>query len=200
MKKLRKEVARERDFAFLLYLDSANPKWKQVLSDLKIPIFWILHDKDTVVDDETGEVVPKKPHYHIMLMFENPRSENTARKISVRCGGNGHLEELISRRGYARYLIHSDNPEKYQYSANDVTCLGGADYNFSSATIADIKRTGDNILIDIINYCKMVNIIAYCQLIDYCIESRREWLSFLRSPNGRIVRDYIKSHYWYKSL
>lgn len=197
--KKSKRASRERDFAFILYPESANPKWKQILSDLKLPVFWVFHDKDTVIDDETGEMVPKKPHYHVMLMFSNPRSENTAKKISIRCGGNGHLEELITRRGYARYLIHIDDPEKYQYSSNDVVCLGGADYNALSMTVTDIKKAEDDMLVDVISYCKSTNIIAYCQLIDYCIESRRDWLSFLRSPNGRIVRDYIKSHYWYNS-
>ena len=197
--KKSKRTSRERDFAFILYPESANPKWKQILSDLKLPVFWVLHDKDTIVDDETGETIPKKPHYHVMLMFSNPRSENTAKKISVRCGGNGHLEELITRRGYARYLIHIDDPEKYQYSPNDVVCLGGADYSALSMTVTDIKNAEDDILVDVIDYCKSMNIVAYCQLIDYCIENKREWLSFLRSPNGRIVRDYIKSRYWYNS-
>ena len=197
--KKSKRASRERDFAFILYPESANPKWKQILSDLKLPVFWVFHDKDMIIDEETGEMVPKKPHYHVMLMFSNPRSENTAKKISIRCGGNGHLEELITRRGYARYLIHIDDPEKYQYSPNDVVCLGGADYNALSMTVTDIKKAEDDMLVDVIGYCKSTNIIAYCQLIDYCIENRREWLSFLRSPNGRIVRDYIKSHYWYNS-
>lgn len=197
--KKSKRAARDRDFAFILYPESANPKWKQILSDLKLPVFWVFHDKDMIIDEETGEMVPKKPHYHVMLMFSNPRSENTAKKISIRCGGNGHLEELITRRGYARYLIHIDDPEKYQYSPNDVVCLGGADYNALSMTVTDIKKAEDDMLVDVISYCKSTNIIAYCQLIDYCIENKREWLSFLRSPNGRIVRDYIKSHYWYNS-
>lgn len=197
--KKSKKVVRKRDFAFLLYPESVNPKWKQILSDLKIPVFWILHDKDTIIDEKTGETIPKKPHYHVMLMFENPRFESTARDICIQCGGNGHLETITSKRGYSRYLTHIDDFEKYQYSVNDVVCLGGADYNTSSMTVTDIKNAEDDILVDVIDYCKSMNIVAYCQLIDYCIENKREWLSFLRSPNGRIVRDYIKSHYWYNS-
>ena len=196
--KKSKKLIRKRDFAFLLYPESVNSKWKQILSDLKVPVFWILHDKDTIVDEETGKTILKKPHYHVMLMFENPRFETTAQNICIQCGGNGHLESITSKRGYARYLTHIDDSEKYRYSSNDVVCLGGADYNAISMSLTDIKNVEDNILIDVINYCKMSNIIAYCQLIDYCIEEKREWLSFLRSPNGRIVRDYIKSHYWYK--
>jgi len=32
-------------------------------------------------------------------------------------------------RGYARYLCHLDNPEKHQYSRDDVKAFGGADYD-----------------------------------------------------------------------
>lgn len=198
MKKL-KNSSKKRDYAFLLYPESVNPNWEQILSDLKIPVFYILHDKDTIIDKETGKIVPKKPHYHVMLMFDNPRAESTAKNVCIQCGGNGHLEELITRKGYARYLTHIDDTKKYQYSSSEVVCLGGADYSSLSMTITDIKKAEDDILIDVINYCKSMNIVAYCQLIDYCIENKREWLSFLRSPSGRIVRDYIKSHYWYNS-
>ena len=52
--KKSKRASRERDFAFILYPESANPKWKQILSDLKLPVFWVFHDKDTIIDEKTG--------------------------------------------------------------------------------------------------------------------------------------------------
>ena len=34
---------------------------------------YILHDKDMLIDEETGEYKPKKPHYHVYMEFGNPR-------------------------------------------------------------------------------------------------------------------------------
>lgn len=192
-KKQKKETSRERDFAFLLYPESMNPKWKQILADLKIPVFWIFHDRDTVIDEETGETVPKKPHYHVMLMFANGRSANTARKISIRCGGNGHLEDLLSRNGYARYLIHIDDPEKYQYSSNDVVCLGGADYEKATKTRAELKSSKIQIITDIFQFIDDNQIHIYSDLLRYCAQNNPNWLDLLLTYSGHVVKDYIRS-------
>ena len=69
-----------------------------------------LHDKDT---NPSGE--PKKPHYHVLLMFEGVKDyETQVKPIFAEIGGVGR-EMVNSARGYARYLCHLDNPEKAQY-------------------------------------------------------------------------------------
>ena len=80
-----------------------------------------LHDRDT---NPSGE--PKKPHYHVLLMFESPADyESKVAPIFAEIGAVGR-ETVNSARGYARYLCHLDNPEKAQYSPSEVRCMGGA--------------------------------------------------------------------------
>ena len=57
---------RGRNFATMVYPESAPENWREILAGYFIPAFISpLHDKDL---NPTGE--PKKPHHHVMLMFE----------------------------------------------------------------------------------------------------------------------------------
>ena len=52
---------RTRNFATVIYPESAPSDWKEILNQEFIPAFISpLHDRDT---NPTGE--PKKPHYHV---------------------------------------------------------------------------------------------------------------------------------------
>ena len=188
-------MPKKRNFAFLLYPESCSSEWQQILRDLGQPVMWILHDKDTTVN-ESGEVVPKKPHYHVMIMYNTPHSDNTARQISLMCGGNGHLETVVSKRGYVRYLTHKDDEFKHHYDDSEVVCYGGADYAKLSATDAEALTKSNDLLAELLTFIKSNHIIAYCVVVDYCITERRDWLELLRGRSGQLVSDYIKSRYW----
>ena len=115
--------ARYRNFATVVYPESAPENWKDIFSSFKIPSFISpLHDCDKNLNDE-----PKKPHYHVMIMFEGKKSFEQVQEIFDQIGGVG-CELVNSVRGYSRYLCHLDNPEKYQYNVEDVVSFGGADY------------------------------------------------------------------------
>lgn len=73
----------------------------------------ILHDKDT---DENGEL--KKPHWHIVLVFPNQRTVNPiAKEFGIK---SNYLQLSHDRDAALRYLIHADDPDKYQYSPDEV--------------------------------------------------------------------------------
>lgn len=78
-----------------------------------------LHDKDVYTDGEhAGE--PKKPHYHVVLRYKNAVWSSA---ISDRTGVPHQykiFEPTVSFRGSVRYLIHHDDPDKYQYSKSDI--------------------------------------------------------------------------------
>ena len=58
---------RVRNFATVVYPESAPKDWQDILSRHCVPAFISpLHDKDT---NPTGE--PKKPHYHCIVYYEN---------------------------------------------------------------------------------------------------------------------------------
>ena len=54
---------RTRNFATVIYLDSAPSNWQEILSDLHVQAFVSpYHDKDKNANNED-----KKPHYHVMI-------------------------------------------------------------------------------------------------------------------------------------
>ena len=103
-----KKEQRTRNFATVVYPESAPSDWIDKLDQLHVAaLISPLHNKDT---NPSGE--PKKPHYHVLLMFEGVKDyETQVKPIFAEIGGVGR-EMVNSARGYARYLCHLDNPEK----------------------------------------------------------------------------------------
>lgn len=190
---------KKRSYAFILYPESCNPNFEEVLKNSGHNLFYILHDKDVNVGDG-GECLPKKPHVHVMVMFNNPRSDKAVKELCLQCGGNGYLEDIASTKGYARYLTHKDEKYKYHYPDEDVVVVGSFEYSKMCATAEDKAAKLDSMLVDIIRYCDENNIMAYCQLVDYCVAHQRDWLSVLRGRSGQLVSSYIKSKYWMRGL
>ena len=59
--------SRTRNYATVVYPESAPENWQQIISESKIPVFISpLHDQDI---NPTGE--HKKSHFHVMAMYEN---------------------------------------------------------------------------------------------------------------------------------
>lgn len=116
-----KENVKKRNWAFVLYPESAPTDWREQLqlTGLQCAVS-PLHDRDV---DPTGE--PKKPHYHVILCYSGPTAYNVVKALT-----NGRLGQTIPQaleqvRGYYRYLTHKDNPEKFQYSESEITTLNG---------------------------------------------------------------------------
>jgi Plasmid replication protein. len=184
----KKPDNRFRNFAFMLYDDSASPTWKEDLDSMHIPYFWIFHDKDT---NPNGE--PKKPHYHLIIMFEGKKSDNQVQEIANKLGvANGKVEVINSIRGYARYLCHMDNPEKHQYDSSLVRAGGGADYSNIIGLPSDKYKS----ISEMIDFCKTENIISYAELLEYAQIHKNEWFKTLCDNGTMVMKEYLKSREW----
>lgn len=110
-------------YACIVYYESMKAEWEKILEETHIPaLVSPLHDKDL---DSEGNL--KKPHYHVLLLFESLKSQTQAEDIFALINGVG-CERVLSVRGYSRYLIHLDSPDKAQYNADDIIELSGANY------------------------------------------------------------------------
>lgn len=178
---------RTRNFATVVYPDSAPEDWDGILSDQFVPAFISpLHDRDL---NPTGE--PKKPHYHVMIMYEGVKTREQASELFSKIGGVG-CEVVQSNRGYARYLCHLDNPEKAQYDPESVRSLCGADYNGTIGLVTDkYKAIGE-----MIDYCKEYNIYSYSDLLEYCRMERFDWFRVLCDNGTVVMKEYLKSRSW----
>lgn len=181
--------ARYRNFATVVYPDSVNTPehWLSILEEFHVPVFVSpFHDKDFNV---TGE--PKKPHYHVMIMFEGKKSTDQIRELFDQVGGVG-CETVNSLRGYARYLCHLDNPDKHQYSVDGVVALSGADF-FECIGLPSDKY---DIIGQMIDYCTSEYVFAYAALLRYAREYREDWFRVLCDSGTLVMREYLKSWRW----
>lgn len=178
---------RFRNYATVVYPDSAAENWQEILSEQFIPAFISpLHDLDTNPD---GEI--KKSHWHVMLIFDAPKSTDQAQDVFTSISGVG-CEVVQSIRGYARYLCHLDNPEKHQYPPEDVRALCGADYAGVIGLVIDKYKA----IREMLEYIRQNEIYSYSELLDYCSEDRFDWFRVLCDNGTVVVREYLKSRSW----
>ncbi len=176
---------RVRLWATVVYPESAPDNWLSVLSDLMIPCYVSpLHDRDLNADN-----TPKKPHYHVFMIFDGKKSRQQIKEIVERFGGVGQ-ENIISKRGYARYLCHLDNPEKAQYDTDDVKSFGGLDYESDIGIVINKYK----IIKEMVAFVSANNIIYYSQLLDYASENEPQWFRVLCDNGTRVMTEYIKSN------
>lgn len=186
----KKIDARCRNFATIVYPESAPADWIQILSQQFIPTFISpLHDKDI---NPTGE--KKKPHYHVILMYEGKKSIEQVSSVFELINGIG-VEKVNSIRGYARYLCHLDNPEKAQYNIDDVKSICGADYSGVIGLAIDKYKA----IREMIEFCNDNCVSSYSKLLEYCSENRFDWFRVLCDNGTVVMKEYLKSKSWTES-
>ena len=178
---------RTRNFATVVYPESAVDGWQEILAQQFVPIFISpLHDKDI---NPTGEA--KKPHYHVVIAFDTVKTVEQAKAIIELINGVG-CEVVNSLRGYVRYLCHLDNPEKYQYSQDDVRTLCGADYSGAIGLATDKYKA----LAEMQDFCEQYNINSFYLLSKYARMHRADWYRILCDCGSVFMREYLKSRKW----
>ena len=70
---------------------------------------YVLHDKDN----------EEQPHYHLCLEYKNAR---TFTQVKAMFDG-AHVEEMEYKNMSYQYLIHKNDPQKYQYEIDNVMTL-----------------------------------------------------------------------------
>lgn len=187
MKKEKSTASRNRNFATVVYPESAPDHWQQILAEQFVPAFISpIHDKD---ENVTGE--KKKEHYHVIIMFDGVKTPEQAKEVFDKIGGVG-CEVVKSIRGYARYLCHLDNPDKAQYNPEEVRCLCGADYTSVIGLSIDKYKSIDEMM----DYIDENNIYSYRDLVRYARSERRDWFRVLCDSGTYVILEYLKSAQW----
>ena len=185
-----KGSGRFRNFATVVYPESAPADWLTVLDSLHVPAFVSpLHDADVNADN-----TPKKAHYHVLLMFSSVKTVEQAKEAITAIHGVG-CETVSTVRGYARYLVHADNPEKAQYSKSDVRAFGGADYD----AITHLPTDDVKMVREMMEYIRVNQIASFAQFADVCAAEHEEWFRALVTKSTYFIKEYIKSLTWESS-
>lgn len=185
---------KKRYWAMVLYPESAPSNWREKLRETGIQCaISPLHDKDVNADN-----TQKKSHYHIILCYEGPTTYKNVCSLteSLNQPIPQPLEQL---RGYYRYLIHKDNPEKYQYDESMITTINGFDISnyldlTSTQVIAILKQItqfiDDN---NITEYCELIKIFRendfYSQFLEIAINKTFFLNSYICSYRNKHIKE-----------
>lgn len=178
---------RTRNWNFILYPESAPENWQDIINETKIE--WVLsplHDKDI---DINGEL--KKPHYHITLLYPGPKTYEQVAGLVVHDLKQPIPVKCQSVKGSIRYMVHKDNPEKFQYDWNDIKCYGGADLQVLCQPTSSERLV---LLKEILSFCSDNQISELCDLVDICIlNDYNDWLAVVCNYNTLVISKHIDS-------
>lgn len=155
---------KKRNWACVVYPESLPENWLELLTltGLQVAIS-PLHDKDLEADGQS----PKKPHYHLILIYGNPTTYNNVKNLTDKLNAPRPIP-LEQVRGYYRYLTHKDNPEKYQYDEKDIKTLNGFSVlDFVELTTSEVDEISKNLLALI----REKTILEYSDFVDYVMNN-----------------------------
>jgi hypothetical protein len=191
---------RAKNYALVVYPEDlpvdlqVDDKWIDAFRDLGHKLVVSpYHDKDVNPDGSK-----KKPHYHVLLQGGNHwvKFEELKDLVKNDFEGKGVAvpQKCSNSDGLKRYMTHIDNPDKYQYSKDDIRCFNGADVE----TAYKISEEGKKLAIyDILQFVQEHEEIEdYYQLLDYAMGLKANgdstWFDILLS-NSWVVERYISS-------
>lgn len=167
-----------RIFLGVLYPDSTSYEIEKVISRLEdtfTDLAYITHDMDV---DEMGTV--KKAHIHWCGKRSSPAPLST---IANSLGIEENAIEFCKNWKYSlRYLIHADNPEKYQYAPDKVT----ANFPFTAVIDGKLEALKARQIYNFINDNPTISpnaLAEWCFKNDLWSEYRRSfaiWCSLMR--------------------
>lgn len=187
---MSEKIIKGRDWAFIVYPESAPENWREILDETHMR--WIespLHDRDFNPDG-----TPKKPHWHVMLSADGPITLKAVEKI-IEPLNVPAPQKVGSGRGMIRYFIHLDNPEKYQYSRDEIVAHGGADVE----SYFELTKTNKiSVMKDIITYIYENEIDNYADFLMICIQKSDEWFDVAINNNTLAINKMIDYQKWAK--
>lgn len=191
---------RARNYALVVYPEDlpvdlqVDDKWIDVLKNTGYKLVVSpYHNKDLNPDGSK-----KKPHYHVLLQGGRLWISFAGLKDLVKNDFKGKgvavPQKCSNTDGLKRYMTHIDNPDKYQYSKDDIRCFNGADVVSAYRISEDGKKLA---IADIMAFIREHEEIEnYYQLMDYAMDLKSDgdstWFDILLSNSWTIER-YISS-------
>lgn len=136
---------------------------------------FILHDKDVLEDGST-----KTPHIHLVGVYNTNRQRLSTilNDLSVHVGVNDlaiSIDKMNDINGSIQYLLHRNNPQKYQYDVSQITTsleldelnlyLQRESNSISTSGLLDIIRNAKS-KIDVYESIGLENYRQYRQVIN----------------------------------
>lgn len=183
------EVIKGYNFAIILYPDSVSNGWVDRIRSTHVKTFVSpLHSADPDIEEEN------KPHYHILMMYDSQTSLrmalDTFNYILNEGSERKYCERVRSLPGYARYLLHLDDPDKQQFDSTiSVKCYNGANYekaiDTDEAFVENLEAMTD--------YVSNNPGMTFHKLTLYARYNNREWFRIICCRSTIYIRTLITS-------
>lgn len=191
---------RARNYTLVVYPEDlpaelqTDDAWIDVFRDLGHKLVVSpYHDKDVNPDGSK-----KKPHYHVLLQGGRNWIKFAELKDLVKNDFNGKgvavPQKCSNSDGLKRYMTHIDNPDKYQYSKDDIRCFNGASVDNAYKFSEEGKKLA---IFDIMQFIQEHEEVRdFYQLMDYAMGLKTDgdstWFDILLS-NSWVIEKYISS-------
>jgi len=178
---------RFKSWTCIVYPDSAPCNWRDIINAEHVQ--WVespLHDKDINEGDEQQ----KKPHWHVLLLFDTVKNVGQIQAITEQLGGTIPIPAK-SAKGLVRYMLHLDNPDKHQYPRSELKAYGGVDLDelLRPSSSDRYQRIGE-----MMDFVDENDITEMHQLLKYAKQKRfDDWFPLLCDNSAYILGQYIKS-------
>lgn len=195
----KRKEERGRNWWLVLYPESLPSDWLDKFKEIKCKIVLSpFHDKDFNADG-----TPKKPHYHIVLMFSSNKSLAQITGLIKSIIGVSTTGSIFGIANIAknciihditqaiRYLSHMDNPEKCQYNSADIQCFNGADI---LALLKANRSETLNMQIAIEEYIEQNKITDLCLLSKALRYEHIDWYEYLTRQATYYFTNFIRSY------
>ena len=179
---------RSTTWTFLVYPESAPSNWVDILKGLHVPfIVSPLHDKD-IKNKDTGEL--KKSHYHCVIRFKSKKSFTQVQN-DVCNKVNGPIPQPVADIAMMiRYLVHLDDPDKYQYNREDIRVYGNIDVKEYLYTKKEFQY---EILKEILDFCQVYDVQEYSTIVNYSKDERPAWFPYVTKVFRATIDSYVRS-------
>lgn len=190
----KRKGQRTRNWTVIAYPDDLPDTWQDMLDDKCVK--WIcspLHDKDLNADGQ-----PKKPHYHLLLMFDAVKAKHQVQSLFGELYGWSDdsvigiaIPQTVSDRcALVRYMAHLDNPSKAQYDIADIVGHCGAD----PSEILRYNQTETlDMMIAIEEYIDANCVTELCDLSRLIRYEHPEWYILVATKCTLYFSNYIRS-------
>ena len=112
--------------------------------------------------------IVKKCHYHLLVNYgtgANKSLKQVQEDFCIPLNALKYPSIVKSERGYVRYLIHLDHPDKAQYRLDEVRCFNG----YYASDYFDISnREMDDLCVNVVNFISQNDIKSYAELEIAC--------------------------------
>lgn len=125
-----------------------------------------------------------------MMSWDGPVTQGPVRLVSESVGSHVEVKKVGSGRGLIRYMIHMDNPEKYQYDVAEIKGHNGADVQSYFELTATDKLT---VMKEIVQFIYNNEITNYAEFLMMAItdQDNDDWFSVAVNSNTLAINKMI---------